>query len=144
MSTPHRHTLTGTLNARLIKLTDTGIEAIPVQTEFRYAIGDPWAVTLSFRTARGWVQWSVSRDVLIEGLQTPAGPGDVHIEPLGTTTAAHTLITLYSPDGRADFVVDTEDLSDLLTASEQHVPRGTEADNVDLDTAVAQLAGDGK
>jgi hypothetical protein len=54
---------------------------------------DPLAVCIRFTDDNVW--W-LGRDLLLAGLRSPAGDGDVRIEPYKTTVA----VTLFSPYGR--------------------------------------------
>jgi hypothetical protein len=54
---------------------------------------DPLAVSLRFTDDNVWY---LGRDLLLAGLRSPAGDGDVRIEPYKATIA----VTFYSPRGR--------------------------------------------
>src|SRR5262249_57652989 len=51
--------------------------AAPVVTRWTYCSDDPYAVTIEIQT-RGnrFVDWVLARDLLVEGLEGPAGVGD--------------------------------------------------------------------
>ena len=51
---------------------------VPVTARLAYDPSDPFAVSVSMRTDGGpTVEWVVSRDLLVAGLDAPAGDGDV-------------------------------------------------------------------
>ncbi len=46
----------------------------PVQTRWAYRDDEPFAVTVAFCTERGqWIEWVFARDLLIAGIDAPAG-----------------------------------------------------------------------
>ena len=47
----------------------------------RYDVGDPFAVRLDFDPPPHGVNWVFARDLLMRGLSTPVGDGDVRIWP---------------------------------------------------------------
>ncbi len=46
-----------------------------------YRRSDPFAVAMTFVTGEGDLVWTFGRDLLAEGITTPAGDGDVHVAP---------------------------------------------------------------
>lgn len=108
------------------------INGEPMQVNVRYDSADPWCVALTF-VASPPVTWLVARDLLYEGMDAPAGVGDVRITP-GESTVA---IRISSPDGESRFVCRKFDLLDLLDSTDAVVPFGTES--MDWDTELAAL-----
>jgi hypothetical protein len=84
------------------------------------------------------VSWLVARDLLAEGLYLPAGIGDVHVRPHQRDWET-TVLVLNSQDGRAEFELDTDALSNFLQATYEHIPPGAEHMALDLDTHIAVL-----
>jgi hypothetical protein len=63
-----------------------------VGVELSYDRRDPYAVTAVFEPLPGHqVTWLLSRDLLFEGLLTPAGEGDVRIAPAPFDTGTSTV-----------------------------------------------------
>jgi Streptomyces sporulation and cell division protein, SsgA len=62
---------------------DPDAEAVPIDLRLEYSRSDPYAVTLRFPESAemAGVAWMFGRDLLITGLQGPAGIGAVHIAP---------------------------------------------------------------
>jgi hypothetical protein len=113
--------------------------AVPVRTVFTYRCDDPWAVTFSFWAgSRGWVDWTMSRQLVANGISSAAGEGDVRIEP-DPDHESRTLMRVESPSGCALFSFDTNELQALLALTTDLVPIGAEHTEVDLDSEIAGL-----
>ncbi|CAB4880233.1 unannotated protein [freshwater metagenome] len=113
--------------------------ALPVRTKVAYAGEDPLAVTMTFMAADHGVRWTIARDLLWDGMKTPVGDGDVHVEP--HEDGVHLL--LHTPGGTAHFAIDVVDLARFLDKTNTIVERGREdavLDN-DLDRTIAELFG---
>ncbi len=109
-------------------ITDTAIfdmllsdgTAIPVEVEFQYTSGDPWAVRLSFHVRRNErTVWTVARTLLATGLHTPSGEGEVRVRPVDGESAV--AVELYSPSGQAEFVTDAGQLGEFVDATYRFV-----------------------
>jgi hypothetical protein len=121
-------------------LSDGG--QVGVVGELGYCRDDPYAVTATFRVGAGdGVQWLVARDLLIEGLISPAGDGDFHIAP-DESDADLVNIELRGPDRCAVLTVTTAALTEFLTATYAVVGVGEEHRAVDIDDELAVLAND--
>ncbi|MFJ3904852.1 SsgA family sporulation/cell division regulator [Streptomyces sp. NPDC090025] len=107
-----------------------------VRTRCHYRTADPYAVAMHFDDAEGGTRWLLSRDLLLAGLERPAGDGDVHIAPAGD---GETVIALGGPGGIALLRTTTASLARFLTATLRLVPLGTEGRHVDWDTCVTRL-----
>ncbi|MFJ7280771.1 SsgA family sporulation/cell division regulator [Kitasatospora sp. NPDC098663] len=107
-----------------------------VPTLCRYSLADPFAVTMDFDDACGEARWLLSRDLLLAGLEGPAGDGDVHIAP---TEDGGTVIALGGPGGVALLHTATRPLARFLTATLLLVPLGAEGQHVDWDAAIARF-----
>lgn len=110
---------------------------------FGYDPTDPYTVSVTFRTADGGVRWEFGRDLLVEGLQSPAGDGDVHIWPsLDPRGRAVVMFELSSPDGELLAQVPASPIHSFLARSLALVERGTESAHLELDRLVARLLAD--
>ncbi|MGV9559558.1 SsgA family sporulation/cell division regulator [Streptomyces sp. NPDC003401] len=100
---------------------------LPVPTTLRYTSADPLAVHLDFPpevSLQGEaVTWTFGRALLEEGLEGPAGDGDVHIWPCGRS---RTVVEFHSPFGLALLQFDTAALRRFLLRSHAVVPAGRE------------------
>ena len=113
---------------------------IPVFSRWSYTTADPYAVTLSFRADRGrWVEWCFARELLVAGLNEPAGEGDVRIRPDLATDPDQLLIELESPDGYAVVELGREAAARFIASTHTLVPLGAEADHVDVDAFIAAI-----
>jgi hypothetical protein len=123
-----------------LELLDANGTATPLAAELRYDKSDPYAVAACFLAGESQVQWVFARDLLKRGIHQPTGDGDVHIWPcLDTLGHAATIIELSSPDGEALIQARTDELYDFLAEAEALVRSGTEAEHVDVDSALVQL-----
>ena len=119
---------------------DTGGTARIMDAALGYDPGDPYAISITFRTAAGDVVWTFARELLTRGLTDPSGEGDVHIWPsLDTVGRAIVIIELCSPDGDLVAQARTQDIYRFVSRSLAAVPAGAESDNLDLDQLIDRL-----
>lgn len=126
-----------TVRARLISFEHP---ELPIRPTLRYSAAEPFAVHIDFPAhvsadGRG-VTWMFGRTLLEEGLETPAGQGDVRIRPCGW---ARTVIEFHSPLGLAVIRFSTTTLRRFLLRSYDVVAPGTENLGPDLDHGLAAL-----
>jgi hypothetical protein len=115
---------------------------VAVPTTLGYRHEDPYAVTVTFHSYSGDVDWIVSRMLLLQGLAAPAGEGDVRIYPsIDDQARATVVLDFCSPDGRLIAEADAHGLQTFLARTFAAVPAGTESDYFDVDALVAQLLG---
>lgn len=132
METPHVHHL------QAVEVHDGEDRRVVVPTCWRFAADDPYAVTLSFRTRCGYVDWTFARSLLAEGFTAAAGEGDVRLAPLPENELL-LLLEIESPSGRATFDLDRTAARRFLDATTALVPLGEEHLWVDLDAPDALL-----
>lgn len=114
--------------------------ALPVS--LLYESVDPYAVTVRFQGPEEQVEWVFARELLAAGLEGVDGLGDVQVRAVPADPGgqhAHVIISLASPDGRAELEADPDDLRDFLVQTEQVVPRGGEHAFVDVDAELREL-----
>lgn len=112
----------------------------PVVTRWTYSAVDPFAVTLAVRTRHDrWVEWLVARDLVVEGLDGPAGIGDIRMSPQHVQGYDVVEIEIRSTDGRAVLEVDRDLLRHFVEASLEVVALGDEATLMDVDGAIAKI-----
>jgi len=113
---------------------------LPLRPTLRYDSAEPFAVHIDFPahiSADGeGVTWMFGRALLEEGLEAPAGEGDVRIRPCGW---ARTVIEFHSPLGLAVIRFGTATLRRFLLRSYDVVEPGTEDLGPDLDHGLAAL-----
>ncbi|MEU2564655.1 SsgA family sporulation/cell division regulator [Streptomyces longispororuber] len=132
-------TLKQSARARLV--TPEGRER-PIPVTLRYTASDPFAVQVTFPPEVSLdgdeVHWVFARRLLEEGLNAPAGTGDVHVWPCGR---ARTVLEFHAPDGLALVQFDRAVLRRFLSRSYAVVgPDGEEA-GLDLDRELTELLG---
>ncbi|HVE74743.1 MAG TPA: SsgA family sporulation/cell division regulator [Mycobacteriales bacterium] len=128
-------------NEVLLRLVVPGSSSLPVRAELRYDVTDPYAVQVCFHTGSDGdtVEWTFARQLLSDGVSTPAGEGDVQIWPSLGQSAGPLLLSLSSPSGRALFEVPMADVVQFLGQSFAAVPAGAETAHFDLDAELAML-----
>ncbi len=120
-----------------------------VRVTFIYDPTDPYAVAVDFGPdgeGHDSNVWRFARELVIEGLRTLSGIGDVRFWPVrrrpprpdAPTTIA---MALSSPDGDALFHIHRESLVAFLRRTFVPVPRGSEADHLGLDQELMKLLG---
>ncbi|MGH7743333.1 MAG: SsgA family sporulation/cell division regulator [Candidatus Dormibacteria bacterium] len=112
----------------------------PICVDLTYDVSDPYAFTFEFHpNTRRTVKWIWGRDMLREGLVRPAGVGDIQLRPHRSNTDV-TVLRVESPDGRAVFHFNRDDLVDWVDEIFELVPEGTE--KIDWDSELDLLAPD--
>jgi Streptomyces sporulation and cell division protein, SsgA len=124
------------LELRLV-VPDAG--TVCLQVGLSYDVRDPFAVSAAFAGEGATIDWVFARDLLVDGLQAPAGEGDVHVWPSRSDGRDNVLISLCSPDGRAVLEADARDLRAFLDRTLDMVPVGWESRYVDIDAELAGL-----
>ncbi|MFJ4686843.1 SsgA family sporulation/cell division regulator [Streptomyces sp. NPDC091377] len=131
-------TLEQPARARLI----TGEEELPVPANLGYRSSDPLAVHLAFppevTLAGEGVTWTFARELLAEGLEGPAGQGDVHIWPCGR---ARTVLEFHSPYGLALLQFDSAALQRFLVRTYAVVRPGEEDLGPEVERCLSALTG---
>ncbi|CAM5293333.1 SsgA family sporulation/cell division regulator [Streptomyces narbonensis] len=114
------------------------METVPAT--LRYDRQDPYAVSMAFpppATLEGVeVSWAFARELLVQGVDRPAGVGDVRLRPYGYD---RTVVEFHAPEGVAMVHVRTSELRRFLARSEHLVPAGSERDYLDWDHDLAEL-----
>lgn len=112
----------------------------PVVTRWSYTSTDPFAVTLAVRTRHDrWVEWIVGRELVVEGLDGPAGIGDLRLRPR-TVQGYHVIeIEIRTGQGRAVLEVDHDLLGRFLDCTRELVPLGEESGLLDLDATIERI-----
>ena len=105
-----------------------------------YDPAEPFAVTVVFHTRGMEMPWMFSREILVLGQVSPVGDGDVRVwpsvDPDGNPVV---MVRLSSPDGSLVLEAPAPSIREFLDASTDLVPRGTEADHLDLDHVISQM-----
>ncbi|MER5771097.1 spore wall synthesis regulator SsgD [Streptomyces sp. NPDC001985] len=119
------------------------METIPAT--LRYDGGDPFAVRIDFpgpATTEGTdVTWAFGRELLADGIEEPAGSGDVRVRPYGY---GRTVLEFHAEEGVAVVHVRTSELRRFLRRAQGVVPAGGEHIGLDLDHGLAELLRDAR
>ncbi|MFC9326266.1 SsgA family sporulation/cell division regulator [Kitasatospora sp. NPDC057015] len=100
---------------------------------------DPMVLRLTFDMADGApVTWALSRDLLLDGLDAPAGQGDVQVSPHEHDPDL-VRILLRSPGGTAELLAPAAALHAVLLRTDRLVPFGEEPCTAALDRELALL-----
>lgn len=130
------------LPAKLVGVRGT---SLPVLMNLRYEQSDPYVVHAAFVTDAddGPVEWIIGRDLLIDGLEGPAGEGDVRIWPTGEKGPGDLYILLNPPSGTALLKAPAQEFKAFLQETEAVVPRGAELGHSDFDRLLAHFLAEG-
>ncbi|BBH16008.1 hypothetical protein Back2_02950 [Nocardioides baekrokdamisoli] len=114
--------------------------SVDVPTTMSYDKTDPYAVTLTFHAGSGDVVWMMARHLLLQGLTSPAGEGDIKVYPsIDEDARAVTVLDFSSPNGHLVGQAPTRELQEFVAESIAVVPVGTESDFLDLDALAEAL-----
>jgi Streptomyces sporulation and cell division protein, SsgA len=127
-----------------LRLMAPNASALPVRASLRYDPQDPYAVHVLFHEPAGGepIGWSFARELLVGGLERPAGIGDVRVWPWAGPHGDFVALALSSPDGNALFEVPRGVLVRFLRRTYIAVPRERESDHLDVDGALTRLLDD--
>jgi len=113
---------------------------VDVQTTLGYREEDPYAISLTFHSHSGDVEWVVSRTLLLQGLAAPAGEGDVKVYPsIDDQARAVVVLDFSSPDGRLVATTNSREIQGFLARTFAAVPVGTESAHLDVDGLIEAL-----
>ena len=139
---PIHSTNSGLTQAITLSCVDPWGRVVDVPTTLGYRSDDPYAVSLVFHSASGDVEWVVSRTLLLQGLASRCGEGDVRASPsVDEEARAIVILDFCSPDGRLIARADSVALQSFLARSFELVPVGVEGDHLDMDGLIASLLG---
>jgi hypothetical protein len=121
----------------LVAAPDTRV-FVPVRLYYKDT--DPYAVQFSFDvTPDQVVRWTFARELLAQGITTPAGLGDVKITPVGPLQDRIISIELESPDGYARLEGAVAPIDEWLAKTYETVAAGQESKAVNIDSLLDEL-----
>ncbi|WP_170155301.1 SsgA family sporulation/cell division regulator [Lentzea atacamensis] len=100
-----------------------------MNVDLQYRSDDPHAVTLRFQARDQESTWLVGRELLADGLLSPAGIGDVRLRPGHGDVL---VLELFTEDSHAVFHLSADDLQRFLDSTYAAVPAGREVVDFDL------------
>ncbi|HEX7306342.1 SsgA family sporulation/cell division regulator [Lentzea sp.] len=101
----------------------------PMNVDLHYRSDDPHAVTMRFHTRDQESTWLVGRELLSDGLMSPAGMGDVRLRPADGDVL---VLELFTEDSHAVFHLSADELSRFLDSTYAAVPAGRESVDFEL------------
>jgi Streptomyces sporulation and cell division protein, SsgA len=114
--------------------------AVPLVASLSYCGEDPYAVSMAFHVGTDEpVEWIFARGLLAEGMERPAGEGDVHAWPTPGRDGGLLNIALSSPFGEALFEAPAVAIAAFLQRTYDAVPLGHECDYVDIESEIDDL-----
>ena len=124
-----------------LKLVAADGAFVPVEASFEYDPSDPFAVRAEFWLTEGEdpVVWVFARDLIAQGLDSPAGEGDVGVWPSRSHGEPVVCLALSSPNGHALLECQRADLAGFLEQTLATVPAGDESLHLDVDTPIDLL-----
>ncbi|HEX4248242.1 MAG TPA: SsgA family sporulation/cell division regulator [Pseudonocardia sp.] len=112
----------------------------PLLTRWSYRADDPFAVMMSISRPSGrWIDWLLSRDLLIEGLATPAGIGDVRLTPFTDEEFDVLEVRIGDDEGFASLEFDRDLIERFLEATFDIVPAGAESAVIDVEAEIEKI-----
>lgn len=145
MTAPRHSRIRSPFGMRLM-LPDGNV--LPVSASLEYETSDPFAVQVTFHTGGAEsecaVVWTFARQLIIDGLDRPAGLGDVRVWPVPNEdeASAAVALALCSPSGEALFELPRVALSEFLALTFAEVAVGNEERHVDMDAELTVLLRD--
>lgn len=115
--------------------------SLSMSMRLQYEPSDPYAVRAAFAVVGSdeTVEWIIGRDLLADGLEGPAGEGDIRVWPAEERDVSDLYILLSPPDGTALLKAPAREIKTFLQETEAVVPRGAEPGRIDLDVLLAHL-----
>jgi Streptomyces sporulation and cell division protein, SsgA len=112
----------------------------PLLTRWSYRSDDPFAVMMSISRPSGrWIDWLLSRDLLIEGLAGPAGIGDVRLTPFTDDEFDVLEVRIGDDEGFASLEFDRDLIERFLEATSDIVPVGAESAMIDVEAEISKI-----
>lgn len=123
-----------------LRLVVPGHDGVPLTASLYYRGDDPYAIRMAFHVGTDDpVEWIFARDLLAEGLDHPAGEGDVRLWPSAGAGRQILNIALSSPFGEARFEAPMAALTGFLLRTFEVVPTGREGELTDIATELNDL-----
>ncbi|MER5664621.1 SsgA family sporulation/cell division regulator [Streptomyces mirabilis] len=115
--------------------------SLAMTMRLQYEPSDPYAVRAAFAVVGSdeTVEWIIGRDLLADGLEGPAGEGDIRVWPAEELDVSDLYILLNPPDGTALLKAPAREIKTFLQETEAVVPRGAEPGRIDSDALLAHL-----
>lgn len=114
--------------------------SIPVPARMTYRTDDPYAVHITFHVgSQTPVDWTFSRELLVEGVFRPCGHGDVRVWPTKVNGRGVVCMALSSPDGEALLEAPASAVSAWLERTLRVLAPGSEHERLAIDEGLGEL-----
>jgi hypothetical protein len=112
----------------------------PLLTRWSYRSDDPFAVMLSISRPNGrWIDWLMSRELLVAGLSGPAGIGDVRLDPFEDGEFDVLEVRIGDDEGSAALEFDRDLVERFVDATYEIVAPGDESTMIDVEAEIEKL-----
>ncbi|WP_037068105.1 SsgA family sporulation/cell division regulator [Pseudonocardia acaciae] len=112
----------------------------PLLTRWSYRADDPFAVSLSISRPSGrWIDWLMSRELLVAGLNGPAGIGDVRLMPFEDGEFDVLEVRIGDDEGFAALEFDRDLVERFVDSTYEIVAAGDESDMIDVEAEIGKL-----
>jgi hypothetical protein len=112
----------------------------PLLTRWSYRSDDPFAVMMSIARPSGrWIDWLMARDLVVTGLEAPAGIGDVQLIPFTDDEFDVLEVKIGDDEGFASLEFDRELIERFLDATYDIVPAGAESTVIDVEAEIEKI-----
>lgn len=112
----------------------------PLLTRWTYRADDPFAVMMSIARPSGrWIDWLISRDLVDEGLTSPAGIGDVRLTPFTDDEFDVLEVKIGDDEGFASLEFDRDLIVRFLDATYDIVAAGAESTVIDVEAEIEKI-----
>jgi hypothetical protein len=112
----------------------------PLLTRWSYREDDPFAVMMSIARPSGrWIDWLMARDLVVAGLDGPAGIGDVQLTPFSDDEFDVLEVKIGDDEGFASLEFDRDLVERFLNASFDIVPLGAESSVIDVEAEIEKI-----
>ncbi|MEU0882447.1 SsgA family sporulation/cell division regulator [Lentzea sp. NPDC005914] len=101
----------------------------PMNVDLQYRSDDPHAVTMRFHARDQESTWLCGRELLSDGILSPAGVGDVRLRPDHGDVL---VLELFTEDSHAVFHLSADELHRFLESTYAVVPAGREVLDFEL------------
>lgn len=115
-------------------------QEMPLLTRWSYRADDPYAVTMSISRPSGrWIDWLMARDLVVEGMLSAAGIGDVRVAPFSDDEFDIVEVKIGDDEGFAALEFDRELMEHFLAATFDVVGLGSESDAIDVAAEIEKI-----
>lgn len=113
--------------------------AVAVRTVWSYSEHNPYSLRICFLTGDTEVVWVFARDLIRDSVAGRAGQGDVSAWTEPGLAGPSLRLRLTSPASSADLRIARSQVDPFLDLTYARVPAGTEASQLDFDSALNRL-----